>query len=318
LTKNRKKMVICGATGFIGRNLVEYYSEQGEYDITAIYNIRKPYATNDNVTWVKANLNNPEDVKMALSGASVVLQFAATTSGSKDITTRPHIHVTDNAVMNSLLLRECYEIGVEHFVFPSCTVMYQPNQEPISENDFDAREELLSKYFGVGNTKVYIEKMCDFYSRFRKTKHTVIRHSNIYGPYDKYDLERSHVFGATVAKVMTADKHITVWGDGSEGRDLLHVGDLVRFVDCAINRQEEYYKLYNVGCGYATTIKNLVEKIIKASGRELNIEFDLSKPTIKTTVCLNCKKAEQELGWKPLVSLEEGINKVIKWYRESF
>ena len=65
-------------------------------------------------------------------------------------------------------------------------------------------EEIKSTYFGAGHTKVYLEKMCEFYARFGKTKHTVIRHSNIYGPYDKFDLEKSHVFGATVAKIFNS------------------------------------------------------------------------------------------------------------------
>ena len=72
-------------------------------------------------------LNNPHDVERAMQDVDIILQFAATTSGAKDITTKPYIHVTDNAVMNSLLLRSAYENGVEHFIFPSCTVMYQPS-----------------------------------------------------------------------------------------------------------------------------------------------------------------------------------------------
>ena len=82
-----------------------------------------------------------------------------------------------------------------------------------------------------GNTKVYVEKMCEFFSRLGKTKHTVLRHSNMYGPHDKYDLEKSHVFGATVTKVMNStDGKVNVWGTGEEKRDLLYVGDLVDFI----------------------------------------------------------------------------------------
>ena len=65
--------------------------------------------------------------------------------------------------------------------------------------------------------------MCEFYSNLSKTKYTVIRHSNIYGPYDKFDLEKSHVFGATLTKVMNGKERVTVWGTGREGRDLLYI-----------------------------------------------------------------------------------------------
>jgi nucleoside-diphosphate-sugar epimerase len=222
-------LLICGATGFIGRNLLEYFHKQGEHKIRAVHYNRPALTQYEGVEWVNADLRNPESVKNVLNGIDIVLQFAATTSGAKDIVTRPFIHVTDNAVMNSLILRECYEQSIKHFVFPSCTVMYQPSQVALDETDFDANEPLLPVYFGVGNTKLYIEKMCEFFSRLGRTKHTAIRHSNMYGPYDKYDLERSHMFGATITKVMTStDGKINVWGTGEESRDLLYVEDLVK------------------------------------------------------------------------------------------
>ena len=317
--KNRKKMLICGATGFIGRNLVEYYSKTNKYDIVAVYNRKKPFSDNvNNVSWVKADLLNPKDVKAALSGINIVLQFAATTSGANDIVNRPYIHVTDNAVMNSLILRECYEQSIEHIVFPSCTVMYQPADFAQKESDWNAQDEIFSTYFGVGNTKVYIEKMCDFFSRLGKTKHTVMRHSNMYGPHDKYDLERSHVFGATITKVMTnTDGTINVWGTGEGARDLLHIDDLVSFVDASIEKQTTPYELFNVGLGKATKIIDLIEKIIKHSGKDLKIEHDLSKPTIPTSLFLDCSKAKELLDWEPKIQIDEGILKTLEWYKKN-
>jgi nucleoside-diphosphate-sugar epimerase len=161
--------------------------------------------------------------------------------------------------MNSLLLREAFEQGVENFIFPSCTIMYQKSETAIKESDFNPSEEIQSFYFGAGYTKTYLEKMCEFYSLLGKTKHTVIRHSNMYGPHDKYDLEKSHVFGATITKVMTSkDGKINVWGTGEEIRDLLYIEDLVHFIDIAINKQTTSYELFNVGLGEGIKIKDLV------------------------------------------------------------
>ena len=312
----KKNVLLCGATGFIGKNLLDRYASDPRYNIRATYHSKPPLKQYD-VEWVYADLNDANDVKRVFDGIDIVLQFAATTSGAGDIVSRPYIHVTDNAVMNSIMLRECYEQKVEHFVFPSCTVMYQPSDDALRESDFNGNDELLPKYFGVGNTKVYIEKMCDFYSRLGVTKHTVLRHSNIYGPHDKYDLKRSHVFGATITKVMTADDHIQIWGTGEEKRDLLHVDDLVEFVELAITKQSSMYELYNVGCGSAISIKDLVHKIVEISGKTLKISHDLSKPTIKTNVHLDCSKAKNQLGWSPKITLNEGINKTIVWYKEN-
>jgi GDP-L-fucose synthase len=308
------RIVICGATGFIGRNLVEHFARSGDHDVVAVSH-RRPRYEQSGAGWTQADLRDTAAAEQLLAGADIVIQAAATTSGAKDITSRPFIHVTDNALMNSVLLRAAYEQSVRHFIFFSCTVMYPSSPRPVKEGDFTG--ELSPKYFGVGWTKVYIEKMCEFYARLGRTRHTVIRHSNIYGPHDKFDLERSHVFGATVTKTMMADKELTVWGTGEERRDLLHVDDLTRFVEFAIERQEAPFGLYNCGLGSSISVRELVDQVVAASGRRLAIRHDLSQPSIPFDLTLDCAKAREELGWEPRIGLAEGIERTIRWWQEN-
>jgi nucleoside-diphosphate-sugar epimerase len=312
---NKRKVLVCGATGFIGRNIAESFAEIDDFEVYGTHFNSEPF-DNPKIKMIKADLTNKDDVNEVVKGADLIIQAAATTSGAKDIVTKPYYHVTDNAIMNSLIFRAAYDHKVSHVVFFSCTVMYQPSDTPVKETDFDANKEIYPSYFGVGWTKVYIEKMCEFYSRLGHTKYTVIRHSNIYGPYDKFDLEKSHVFGATITKVMTAnDGKIVVWGSGEEERDLLYVSDLVDFVKLAVDKQESAFELYNVGYGNSVSINDLVRQIIASSGKDLRIEHDLTKPTIKTKLCLDITKAKNSLGWSPKVSLSEGIQKTIQWYK---
>lgn len=310
----KKRLLICGATGFIGRNMVEYFSSLDDFEVVAVSNKRPPFDL-PNVKWINADLTNAQDVQKVVQGIDILIQAAATTSGSKDIVTRPFIHTTDNAVMNSLIFRAAHESGVKHILFFSCTVMLQSSDQALTEEDFDANTPIHPRYFGVGWTKVYLEKMCEFYASLGKTKYTAIRHSNIYGPHDKYDLERSHVFGATVTKVMTAKDKITVWGTGEEARDLLFVVDLTQFVHKAIDKQQNQYELFNCGAGMAIRIKDLVSLIVEMSGKKLLIENDLSQPTIPTSLFLDCKKAEKVLGWKPKYDIQSGIKETLRWYR---
>ena len=313
----RKKILICGATGFIGRNMVEHFLKQSDMQVIGVYNKRPKYNF-PKLQWVKADLNNSDDVSRVLDGVDIVIQAAATTSGSKDIVARPYIHVTDNAVMNSLIFRAAFEEKVKHVIFFSCTVMLQSINRPQSEEDYDANIDLHPRYFGVGHTKLYMEKMCDFYSRIGDTKYTVIRHTNIYGPYDKFDLERSHVFGATITKVLSAKNgKVNVWGTGEEERDLLYIDDLNNFVENALKNQKQSFGLYNCGSGKSISIKSLVNKIIKTSGKELVVEHDLSQPTIKTSLSLDCSKAEKEINWKPKTSIDDGISKTIDWWKDN-
>jgi nucleoside-diphosphate-sugar epimerase len=315
---SRRRVLVLGASGFIGRNLAEAFAEDERYEVTGVCFTRAPFG-HRNIRFARADLRKPDDIDRVMQGADIVLQAAATTSGAKDIVTRPYIHVTDNAVMNALLLRAAFEHRVRHFVYFSCTTMYHQSDRPLRECDYDPKAELHPNYFSSAWTKVYIEKMCEFFGRISDTRYTVVRHSNVYGPHDKFDLERSHVFGATVTKVMTArDGRLGVWGSGEEARDFLYVSDLIGFVRLAIDRQPSPFEIYNVGAGQATPIRELVESIVRASGRSIRVDYDASRPTIKTTLRIDCGKARGDLGWQPVVSLPAGIARTVAWYREAF
>src|SRR3989442_13750654 len=254
----KQRVIVCGATGFIGRNILERFLGTPAYEVYGIWNQTEPpgeLIRDPRVKFLKADLRIKSEVDRVVSHADVLIQAAATTSGAKEILGKPYHHVTDNAIMNSLIFRSCYEQRVKHVIFFSCTVMYREKPQPVKEEDFDY--EIMNQYFGVGWTKVYLEKMCEFYARIGRAKYAVLRHSNIYGPYDKYDLERSHVFGATIAKVMNStDGKVIVWGDGSEERDLLHVADLVRFVEAVLAKQVVPFELINIGCGHSVSIRD--------------------------------------------------------------
>lgn len=313
----KRKVLICGSTGFIGRNIAENLAQRSDLEVYGVH-FKRAGLEMSGIRPVYADLTDYAAVDKAISGMDVVIQAAASTSGARDIVERPYIHVTDNAVMNSLLLRASYDHNVETFIFFSCSVMYPSSEKPLKENEFDRNVEINPNYFGVGWTKVYIEHMCEFYSRLGRTRHTVLRNSNIYGPYDKFDLQRSHVFGATVNKVMEAkNDKVTVWGEGKAERDLLFVGDLVNLVEASLRKQTTSFEILNAGYGSAISIRDLVGKIIRASGKNLEIDYDLSQPSIETRLCLDISKAKRLLGWNPKVTLEKGIEETLFWYKES-
>jgi GDP-L-fucose synthase len=311
-----RRLLICGATGFIGRNLVERFGADPRYSVTAVHHQRPPFES-ANVTWIQADLTRKEDAARALGGQDVVLQAAATTSGVRTTISRPSAQIVDNAVMNSILLAAAIDQEIQHVLFPSCTIMLASSDAAQREQDYDPRVPPHAIYEGAAHTKLYIERMCEFYARLGRTKFTVFRHSNVYGPYDKYDLQRSHVFGATITKVLGAtDGRVMVWGTGEEKRDLLHVDDLVSAFGAAIDRQTEAFCLYNIGYGQAVSVRDLVSMVVRASGRGLEVVYDETKPTVKTSVTLDCAKAASELGWRPRVTLEEGISRTIAWWKD--
>jgi|TARA_A100001515_G_scaffold30725_1_gene23969 nucleoside-diphosphate-sugar epimerase len=312
----KQKMLICGADGFIGKTALDYFKDR--YDITAtLFNKDVPQrGVVEGVEYVSIDLRVESEVIDLFESKrfDVVLQAAATTTGAKDVVERPYVHVTDNSVMNSWIFREAMRTKVGHLLFPSCTVMYQPKDHPQSEADWSPLDEIYPAYFGVGNMKVFCEKMCDFYSRIGETKFTAFRHSNVYGPYDKFDLDKCHVVPAFVNKVINADEVLEIWGQGRASRDIIYIDDLIDFIDKCIENQESKYELYNCGAGQAYPILELAKTIMTLNGKDLEFKFDLTKPDIPTTVILNCDKAKNDLGWEPKTSVEEGLKRTSEWY----
>ena len=305
--------MILGATGFIGKNIALHFSKK--FKIKATYNKKSPFE-NKNIEWIKCDLKSTKQINNLFDNIDIVINAAAVTSGVKDIIDRPHIHVNDNALMNINILKQIFKNNnIKHYIFFSCTVMYQSSHKKQNEKKFNY--QIIDKYFGIGWTKVYIEKLCKFYSNFLNTKFTIIRHSNIYGPYDKFDLEKSHVLGATISKVMNAKKEITIWGRGNEIRDFLYISDLIKFIELAIKKQKNKYEIYNCGSEIGVKILDLVKLIIKITGRNIKIKKNVTAPTIKFNLVLDCKKAKKELSWKSEVSLSEGIKKTLIWWKKN-
>ena len=164
---SKKNVLICGATGFMGRNISEHFLNLENYNVF-MTGLKRDV---EHPNFKKVDLTNKQQINKLFSENKfeVVIQAAANTSGSKDIISKPYLHVTDNAVMNALLLQACYDYNVEHFLFLSCGVMYNPDRSPVTEEDFYLDEGIFHRYFGVGWTKVYVEKLCKFYSTLDKT-----------------------------------------------------------------------------------------------------------------------------------------------------
>jgi nucleoside-diphosphate-sugar epimerase len=103
----KTKVLVCGATGFIGRNIVESFAKRGDFEVYGTYLNSKPL-DNPRIKMMQVDLTNKEGINRVLKGMDLIIQVAATTSGAKDIITKPYYHVADNAVMNSLMFRAAH------------------------------------------------------------------------------------------------------------------------------------------------------------------------------------------------------------------
>jgi GDP-L-fucose synthase len=139
--------------------------------------------------------------------------------------------------------------------------------------------------------------------------------TNIYGPGDNYDLEKSHVLPALIRKVHEAKvknrSEVTIWGTGTPRREFLHADDLADALRFLLENYDSP-EIINVGYGEDVTIHELVQVIARVVGLEIEIEFDVSKPDGTPRKLLDSSRL-QALGWQPRISLQEGIQQTYHW-----
>ena len=135
-----------------------------------------------------------------------------------------------------------------------------------------------------------------------------MRQTNIIGKYDKTDLDKAHFFAAMIQKINNATESVEVWGDGTEEKDLLSVGKLMELIELIIENQSSKFELLNVGSGKNMSIKEIVKKIIEASGKKLDMVFDTSKPSRNIKLKLDVSKAKDGFNWNNTFDMKEIIN----------
>ena len=301
---------------FYWKKPFDFFFKKKNIELHGTYHHTKPKIKN--IKLYKLDVLNRNKTNKLFKNKDIVINCAAITSGAKDIISKPYIHVTDNNIINSIVVESSFKNQIKHLIMLSCTLMYESSNTSLKESDLNLNKAIYNKYFGGAWMKIYMEKMSEFFSKISKTKFTIIRHSNIYGPHDKFDLKKSHVFGASINKVINSNNKVTILGKGEEKRDLLYIDDLVNFIEKTISKQKNKFRIYNCGYGEYVSVNFLVKKIIQISGKKLKINHKKNFDSLNTKVKLNCKLALKELNWKPKVTLNKGIEKTINWYKENY
>lgn len=308
----RKKVLVCGASGFIGRNIFESLRNREDIDLFGTC-LGDKFSCDAELTDI--DLTKKENAMNVTAGMDIVIHAAAVTSGMDAVKENPERYITDNVRMNTNLIEAAHQNRVSHFVFLSCTVMYPDSSKPLKENEIDL-DNIHPAYFPFADLKVFAEKLCRFYATRERTKYTILRPSSVYGPYDGFVPGKSHVLDATVVRVMNSKSEpIPIWGAGNATRDFLYVYDLVRLIETVINTDILYQcNVFNAASGVSTSIRELAEMIVRVSGKDLEVVCDPGKKNIDSRTSLDITKAFRYFRWKPLIDLDEGLRQTIDWY----
>lgn len=310
-----KKVLVAGGAGFVGTNLILKLKEL-DAKITATYHRHKPQIKDSTVHYIKADLTQAENCNKAVKGKDYVFMCAANTSGAAVIEKTPLVHVTPNVIMNTLMMEAAYEAGAKKFLFISSNTIYPPFTHSVKEDEAWEAEP-FEKYFPVAWMKRFGEKLGEIYSsKIKKTMTVVVvRPANIYGPYDDFNWETSHVISALVRKVIERHNPIEVWGDGKEIKDIIYVEDFIEGILLAMAKINKFTPI-NIGTGAGVSIKNILDKIIEIEKyHNAKVKYDKLKPTMIKKRILDVSLAKKILKFEFKTGIYEGLNNTINWYK---
>lgn len=310
-----KKVLVAGGTGLIGSHLIEELLKRGA-QVRSTLHAKQPLIRDERVEYVQCDLTKREDCSAVVKDTDFVFLCAANTSGAAVMAKNPIVHVTTNLLINSQVLEAACLAGVERLLFVSSTTVYPAVQYAVKEEEAFVGDPHES-YLGVGWMKRYIEKLAQFYCQRYGMKIALVRPTNAYGPYDKFDFETSHVLPALIRRAVQKENPFEVWGDGTAVRDFIYVTDLVEGLLAALEHCANGDAI-NMGSSRPVSIKEAVEITLKLTGHaDAKVVYDASKPTTIPVRIVDSTKAKTLLNFQPQVSFEEGMRRTIEWYRST-
>jgi len=228
----------------------------------------------------------------------------------------PADFIRDNLAMAGNVIEGAHRADVERLLFlgSSCIYPRDAAQPILEEALMTGPLEKTNEAYAIA--KIAGLKLCEFYRAQYGRKYIAAMPTNLYGPYDLFDAEKSHVIPAMMMKFIAAKavgaSHVTVWGTGAPRREFLHVDDLARALIVMMGRYDGAGPV-NIGSGEEISIADLAAQMKRVTGFTGAIAFDASKPDGTPRKFLDSSKI-RAMGWAPAISLEDGLAQVYAWY----
>ncbi|WP_162342184.1 GDP-L-fucose synthase family protein [Cyclobacterium salsum] len=249
----------------------------------------------------------------------IVIDAAARVGGIMANNNYPYPFLMDNLIIQNNLIDSSLQNGVEKFIFLGSSCIYpklapQPLREDVL---LSGSLEPTNQWYALA--KIAGVKACEAIRKQYGKDFVSLMPTNLYGPYDNFDLETSHVLPAMIRKFHEAKINgnipVALWGTGAPLREFLHVNDMADAV-CFALENTFTDNLYNVGTGKDLTIKSLAELIQKITGHQGEIIWDSSKPDGTPRKLMDVSKMK-EAGWQATIGLEQGIQETYTWFLEN-
>lgn len=299
------KVFIAGKTGMVGSALVRLYDSKNDFRVIA-------------PTRSELDLTNRDSVFSFIAEANpdLIIDAAARVGGIVENNSFPVDFLSTNLQIQSNLMDAAAAKKVKKFIFLGSSCIYPKlASQPMKEDALltGALEETNSAY---AVAKIAGLKLIQAYRQQFDFKWNSAMPTNLYGPNDNFDFKSSHVIPGLIAKFHNAKESnansITLWGTGSALREFLHVDDLAQAVDFIYHNYDDD-DFINIGSGQELSIKDLALMIQELVGFKGELIWDANYPDGTPRKLLDSSKISA-LGWKPKISLREGVAATYQWY----
>jgi len=297
------KILLTGATGFLGQNLEPVLSE--DYEVVG-------YGSEP---WDLRDQSKVEYIVQKIR-PDVIVHAAGSVGGIGANKENPGKFMYDNLIMGTNLIHQSMKYRVPKFVLLG-TVCAYPKHTPVpfkEEELWNGYPEETNAPYGIA--KKTLMKLVETYHCQYGFNGVNLIPVNMYGPYDHFNLTSSHVIPALILKFHEAIKNnedVTLWGTGEASREFLYAPDCAEAIKLAIEKDVGPDPI-NIGTGREIKIIDLAEMIANLMGFKGAIFFDSSKPDGQPRRCLNTDLAENKLGFKAKTSLVSGLTQTIRWF----
>jgi GDP-L-fucose synthase len=300
-------VVIAGSSGLVGSALVTEFTQAGHHVVginRSVVDLLDASAIKDFLMEIKPTL---------------VIDAAARVGGIGANNNSPVEFLTENLRIQGNLMAAAHQANVERFIFLGSSCIYPRDcPQPIKE------EYLMTGQLEATNSAYAIAKIAgiELINSYRKefgAKWISLMPTNLYGPNDNFSLKDSHVLPALIRRFVEAVEEgvdsVTLWGTGTAKREFLHVQDLAKAVLVAAKSYDSSQHL-NIGTGQDLSIADLALKVASASGFRGEIRWDATKPDGTLRKVLDVSRI-QAMGWRPAITLDEGIAATVSWYKDA-
>lgn len=309
--------LVLGGSGLVGSHALARLADRPGINVRAVSHFRDLAVQAGNIEHRKADLRDPDSAAALMDGIDHVLLFAGVVATAPVLARDPVGPIRDQMAVTTSVCEAAFRAGVSKVVFLSSTTGYPAHEGELSEEEMFAGEPPPGwTYLGWATRFLEIQARYLAESSGGRTSFVALRPTMIYGSHDNFSFDEGHFLPALLRRVVERHDPIEVWGTGEDERDLIHARDVVDASLLAL--QVEGFDAFNVAAGEAHSVNRILERLLRIDGwSDARVEHVTGRPRSVQKRSFSADRARERLGFTAQVSLEEGLEDTLAWYRRN-